>query len=179
MVANGAASVPGAASLPPLAGGATKTPSSLTTHGSVALDGGSLFGKQSPPHAWNALAHEIPHPRPASPVATHVAVPCVDAGPAHATAHDPQCAGCVGSTHAPLQSSGVPPSGSQPTPHVPLEHVAWPTPASGPGHTLAHDPQCSGAPGSTHCPEHAMAPALSHAGPASPGATSADPGASS
>jgi len=84
--------------------------------------------------------------------AVHVAVPCPEAGAAQTFAHDPQCDVCVGSTHDPLQSSGVPPSGSQPTPHTPLVHVAWPTPASGPGQTLPQLPQLAGRVGSTHDP---------------------------
>jgi hypothetical protein len=84
----------------------------------------------------------------------HVACPCIDAGPAHAVVHEPQCAGCVGSTQAPLQLSGVELSASQPTPHLPAEHVGDPTPASGPSHTLLHVPQCDGSVGSTQTPLH-------------------------
>jgi hypothetical protein len=74
-----------------------------------------------------------------------------EVGPGQTLLHDPQCAGCVGSTHDPLQSSDV--GALHPNPHIPLVHVAWPVPPlSGPSHTLLQLPQCAGLLGSTHTP---------------------------
>jgi hypothetical protein len=53
-VAYGALGVPAPlVSLPPLVGGATKTPKVLVRmHGSAVFEGTSLSGRQSPEHAW-------------------------------------------------------------------------------------------------------------------------------
>jgi hypothetical protein len=53
----------------------------------------------------------------------------------------PQWLMSIGSTQSDPQSSDVPESLSHPTAQVALEHMATPSPASGPAHTFVHDPQ--------------------------------------
>jgi hypothetical protein len=89
---------------------------------------------------------------PPSPPRVHLALPLPVVGPGHTFMQEPQWAGVLFATHAPLQFRGVPPSGLHPRPHAPLVHVACPSPESGPSHTLVHVPQCSGDVGSTQVP---------------------------
>jgi hypothetical protein len=95
--------------------------------------------------------HKRPHAPPSGDVPAsvpnaHVALPFIETGPAQCSVHEPQLAGCVGSTHVPVLAhrSGVPPSAVQLIAHIPPVHVAAPAPASGPLHTLVHVPQCCG-----------------------------------
>jgi len=161
MVFTGAAIVPAAVSLP---AGETNTPNaSLITQGSVVVEGTSESAMQSAPQTWYPGEHEMRH----TIGDVHVAVPFPDGGGGHALLHEPQCAGCVGSTHAPLQSRGADPSGSHETPHTPFEQVPWPSPPSGPEQTLSQVPQCAGRVGSTQPPGHERDLGAMHVGPVS------------
>jgi hypothetical protein len=153
----------------PSGAGATKTPVvSETTQGSV--DGSSVSDRQSSPHAWLPALQVKPHGPPSPPASRgvpppsrlQVAWPCCDFGPAQLVAQSPQCVGCVGSTHAPEQLSGVEPSASQPTVQTPLVQVGAPAPASGPEHTFVQVPQCEGRPGSTQLPLHSSVVGAEH-----------------
>jgi hypothetical protein len=94
----------------------------------------------------------------------HVAVPLL--GTAHTFPHVTQLFVSLGSKHIPLQSSVVVPS--HVTLHIPDVHCAIPIPASGPGHTLLHEPQWFGSVCSfTHVPLQSTVPA-SQLGPVSP-----------
>jgi hypothetical protein len=74
--------------------GDTKIPNvSLMTHGSVATDGVSVLGRQSPLHAWEPALQLTPH---AGVAPLQVAMPCPDGGAAHLVVHEPQWFGSVG-----------------------------------------------------------------------------------
>ena len=69
----------------------------------------SVGSTQAPPQSSDvAPLHPRPHaPPPPSGESVHVAAPDPASGPAHTFSQLPQCAGLLGSTHAPLQSSDV------------------------------------------------------------------------
>jgi hypothetical protein len=80
--------------------GATNTPSaSEITHASA--EGSFESGKQAPLHTWYVASHVMPH----VDGAVHVACPCV--GAVQTFEHEPQCTGCVESTHWPLHVIAV------------------------------------------------------------------------
>jgi hypothetical protein len=113
--------------------------------------------------------HAIPHGVALPGV--HVAVPLL--GTAHTFPHVTQLFVSLGSKHVPLQSSVVLPLHA--TVHIPVVHCAIPIPASGPGHTLLHEPQWFGSFDSfTHTPLQSTVPA-SQLGPVSTGASIAEP----
>jgi hypothetical protein len=68
--------------------------------------------------------HVTLHAPPPSAEIVQTGLPVPASGPAHEYPHVPQLSVVVGSTHPPLQMSGVEPSTSHPKPQAPLVQVA-------------------------------------------------------
>jgi hypothetical protein len=97
-----------------------------------------------------------------------MACPVPIVGPGQTLLHEPQCAGCVGSTQEPLQFSDV--GSVHPVPQAPLVHVA-----PGPGHALSQLPQLAGLLGSTQVPLQLSESGAEHASDPSGALLSRDP----